>query len=388
MKWCFFMEKIYDAKGDLCMGWTSNDLLIMPILLNILLRKSSEKHPLTLDMLYERLVDYYETSSQRSSLKETISRNLDVLEHFLDTLRVCDYGIYLEGHEDNIISRGYLALTECTLTDSDNPKRHLRAYFISNRLFSNTELDIICNSIWGSAGIDYNLAIGLIRKIGLLGGKNYKASFGSIDYSLHPMSGVDRDELAYSLDKIRRAIEMKKKISLSYGMQEDRFTLSPYSIVSRCGKFYLICYRFRQRIAEYRIDRMHKVKITAEPIKEVHELEDPLAKNYSAQNYLSYHPRMMLGEPIDLYLRVHPSKMESVLEEFEISSSPVLFDGKYRVGVKTTDVHAASWLINFDESVEVDMDHQAGKKVIEKMVDRGLYILKKYAPEYLSENAM
>ena len=78
------------------MGWTSNRQLIVPLLLYILQRESDEEHPMTLDMLCDKLLEYYESDCLRDSLKATISRNIRTLEELLDTLRVCDYGIYPE----------------------------------------------------------------------------------------------------------------------------------------------------------------------------------------------------------------------------------------------------------------------------------------------------
>lgn len=366
------------------MGWTSNRQLIVPLLLYILQRESDEEHPMTLDMLCDKLLEYYESDCLRDSLKATISRNIRTLEELLDTLRVCDYGIYPEKHEKYVISPGYLELAQKKYDDTMNPMSRAKAYYFANRYLSNTEIDLICDSIWCAKGIGYDVAKKLVDKISLLGGHRYKGGYSSVNYSVH-MPRTDCEDMGEILYTIGMAIVSKKKIKLKYNKKDKCIYLSPYGILASWGKYYLICHKKGQEFSWYRIDRMSEVGVTDQDAYPLEQIDDPLATNFSAERFATYYPRMMIGNRIELVLKVKPNKLESVLEEFEPVSEPFLFDDIYRVRVNTTDCHAANWLINFDDSVMLDEEYISAKDVIDIMVERCTCILRRYRPELLAD---
>ena len=134
-------------------------------------------------------------------------------------------------------------------------------------------------------------------------------------------------ELFENIDKIGRAIDTNRKVSLMYKFMGTDFnlhqrweyphTLSPYAMVIRNGFYYLICNNDRYTtLTVYRIDRMTDVKILDDqPVRPVREL-DGYHEGWNLQEFMEHNANMAFGSPVRITFITTEKGVPMVIDAF------------------------------------------------------------------------
>ncbi len=355
------MYHVYDSK------------LILPLVVLILWRDASEETPITIDQIYSKLIVYYEPTRtvKHSTVKRTIKSCLSGIAQLLSVIRIWDKDVFADVYslEDD---ESFMKLEKIAITVPVNIKSHPYAYYFSNRPCSVLELELVCDSIMSSKGIEYSLAKKLLKVVETMGGPDFKSGFKGVTYKKIPK--VDyHSELCKSMPVIRNAIEQSKKITLQYGCKEEVFSLSPYFVVYGFDRYYLICHRYKD-ITHYRIDRMHNVTISDEPLVEIKEIVD----DFSLPSYVMQHPRMMFGDVIEFIAIVDEQMLENMADEFEFYRPyELLENSKVKTYIRSSIGFAVNWFIKCRDVV-IDKSTEGGKILIENMRCQAQYVLDHY----------
>lgn len=157
-------------------------------------------------------------------------------------------------------------------------------YFVEDRSFNQPEVRILMDAVQASAFVTEKKTEELINKISMLAGSKRGTMLKSNITKFSTVKGVN-EGIYYSIDTIVQAIKKKKKISFAYSehnvnrervykldkkdpSQIREYIVNPVTTVIDNGQYYLTCYDDRHggKLANYRIDRMDKVKIQDEDI--------------------------------------------------------------------------------------------------------------------------
>ena len=250
------------------------------------------------------------------------------------------------------------------------------------RDFTDSELRLLIDGLLFSRHIPYSQCKKLVEKIEGLSSENFRSRVKYI--STLPVDKTDNKALFLNIDLLDEAISKKRKITFKYleydtdkkmhiKKREDGsdriYLITPYQMVAREGKYYLICnYDKYDDISNYRVDRITDIKITDEPAKPFKELKWSNKANLNLSDYMKKHPYMYSSDDVTVTFRVVLPMISDVIDLF---GTGVRFSDKDETGVTvttTTNERAMEqFAINYAPDVMVLRPEGLRQKIVEKL---------------------
>lgn len=193
--------------------------------------------------------------------------------------------------------------------------------------FSDAELRWLIDGILYSRNVPHEARKNLIEKLCGLGNAYFRENLNLNKIRWLAADEPVNPELFENIDKIGRAIDTNRKISLIYKYMGTDFELharktspqllNPYAMVIRNGFYYLICNNDRHTdLSVYRIDRMTDVAIMEDqPVRPVREL-DGYRQGWNLQEFMERNAHMAFGEPILITFTTTESGVPNVIDAF------------------------------------------------------------------------
>ena len=210
--------------------------------------------------------------------------------HPMDTVEIIDR-LFREGIEvdrkilyndiDVLNSYGFEILKE-------RGKRN--KYYVMDRSFDLPEIRILMDAVQASAFITERKTEELTGKISTLAGSKRGEVLKESVLRFSTVKSLN-ESVFYSVNTIAEAIDNGKKIVFNYytlNIHKERayrtekndaskikqYKVNPVATVFDNGQYYLVCYDDNHKgLANYRVDRMDKVRITDEDIRENKDIE-------------------------------------------------------------------------------------------------------------------
>ncbi len=300
---------------------TSLQRLKILYLYKILTKQTDEDHPLTMPEIIDKLADAGIFAGRKAIYED------------IEALRT--YGV------DIISGRG-----------------RGTGYFVGSREFELPELKLLADAVSSSSFITQRKSLELLKKIEGLA-SIYEANQISRQVYIADRVKTMNEKIYISVDRIHRAIALKKQISFKYfeydinlkkRYRDGMRFCSPYALTWDSGRYYLVSYYEKRPdiLTNFRVDRMESVEITDIPIKE-------LDKDFSLSEYLSSTISMFSGETRDVRLRFSNFLVNSVIDRFgkQIHFTP---DGDehftFHVKVKA-EAPFFGWLCQFGGNAQI-----------------------------------
>jgi predicted DNA-binding transcriptional regulator YafY len=228
-------------------------------ILQILLEHSDIEHPLTHDMIAERLYNVYGIEIERKAIGRHIN---DLIEMF-------------DKENINKISGDEIIIV------SDKRK----GTYVEKRVFEDSELRMLIDGVLSSKYITAKHSKDLINKLCSLSNKHFKSHVKNI-YSINEWSKTNNHDLFYNIEIIDEAIERKKQICFNYNRYEidkklhknKTHIVSPFQLILNNQRYYLMALEESWKsVGYYRLDRVTDIKIIEDSsltnIKEVEGYE-------------------------------------------------------------------------------------------------------------------
>lgn len=351
------------------MGVTANKKMLPMILLRVLWEHADESHGMTMEQICYYVNEYFEASYKTErGLEKLISKNIKQLNDFFE-----DTNWKLRDDEPLEI------VCECT-PNANRERGYLKKYYIKGRLFSDTELRLLCDGVLFSKGIEEKQANGIIRKLQKLSSKYFGKTFEMIRYT-DVVKRTDNEMLFRMLKVIGAAIKKKRKVSFLYKKNKKskgkRTTVSPYYLVISAGHYYLLCnYDGKDDIARYRLDRIEGVQLLKDEVIKRLESLPGVPYPFRLREYMEEHPRMSFEKPVDVTLSVEEHMLDAVEEEFRLVGEPMILDGKYMVRIRSSKSSICNWIINVTEYIRIE--YVSDLSVIDLLCTRARHILEQY----------
>lgn len=159
-------------------------------------------------------------------------------------------------------------------------------YYVEDRSFNQPEVRILMDAVQASAFVTEKKTEELISKISTLAGSKRGKMLKENITKFSTVKGTN-EVIYYSVDTIVQAINRKRKIGFNYSdynIKRERqyrldkenpqlkrwYVVNPVATFVDHGQYYLVCYDDKHggTLANYRIDRMDKVKVLDEHISE------------------------------------------------------------------------------------------------------------------------
>ena len=199
-----------------------------------------------------------------------------------------------------------------------------------NRDFTKPELRLLIDSLLFSKHLPYSQCKELVEKLGSLSNKYFRAH---MDYIFTmPEDKTDNKQVFLNVDILDEAIDKKKKVTfkyLEYGtdkkqhikLREDGekrvYVVSPYQMVAKEGKYYLICnYDKYDDISNYRVDRITDIEILDEKAKPFEKLKWSDGKRLDLAEYMKKHVYMYASDNTTVKFRIVRPMISDVIDMF------------------------------------------------------------------------
>ena len=282
-------------------------LIIMNIL-DILKKYTDEDHMLSQKEIQDILASEYEMNVDRKAIR----RNL---------MDLIDFGYYINYSENKRI-----------IKDKDGVERESVIFtdFYLKREFTDCELRLLIDSVLFSNYIPYKQGMDLMEKLSGLSSVYFKSRVKHI--SRMPKDRTDNKQLFYNIELLDEAIDKERKVHFHYvEYRSDKklhkrcgedgkvreYTVNPYQLVIREGKYYLICNNDKyDKVSNYRVDRITDMDILEERIKPFNMLKDSDGRPLDLQEYMEKHIYMFAGENIRAVFRITKDCISDVIDMF------------------------------------------------------------------------
>ena len=277
--------------------------------LEILKKYTDEDHRLTQAEIVELLKQDYDMEIDRRTVKSNI---MDLIE----------LGYEIESQETTRMIRNEKTgeVEESTIMSS----------FFLVRDFSKAELRLLIDSLLFSKHLPYSQCKELVMKLEALSNKYFRASMNYI--STMPEDKTNNKQVFYNIDILDEAIGKGRKVSfkyLEYGTdkkqhpkldkngEERVYVASPYQMVAKEGKYYLICnYDPYDDVSNYRIDRITDIEILDVKIKSFEKLKGSNGQRFDLSEYMKKHVYMYSSEDSTVCFRIIKPMISDIIDMF------------------------------------------------------------------------
>ena len=299
-----------------------NQRMKLLYLMKILLDRTDEAHPLTLQELLAALAEYGVKAERKSIYSD------------LELLRA--YGLDVEARP----GKSY-------------------GYYVGKRLFELPELKLLVDAVQSSRLITRKKSRELITKLSSLASSSQAQQLNRQVYVADRSKALN-ESVYYSVDAIHAAIHEKKKIRFRYfdydaakkrvyRREGEEYLQTPLALCWADDNYYLICFSAKhQALVHYRVDRMSDVSLCQEAGDAVDQRRFNVAR-HAKQVFGMYGGEMVLAT-----LAFDPSLINVVLDRFgaDVRLSPK--DGKVeiRVEVSGSPVFLA-WMFQFGDRAQI-----------------------------------
>ena len=337
--------------------------LLPMLILEILKENTDSEHTMTQKDIIEYLKRDYDLTVDRKAVSRNIGNLIDM-----------DLGLqYSE------ITRGSDTAEENTiLTD-----------FYIEREFTDAELRLLIDSILFSKNLPQKQRKELLGKLEKLSNKYFKPHIKHI--KTLPDNVPQNPQLFYTLEILDEAITLKKKVKFKYlDYRTDKklhpkenyqgnpkeYVVSPYQMVARESKYYLICnYDKYNDISNYRVDRISDIAILDESVKPFDSLEGSGGTRLDLSKYMAEHIYMYSGKVSRVTFIIGKQMISDVLDMFGMD---VLFldETDYDVTVQAYVSELA--VKQFAKSFAPDVLILAPKHLADEIVEEAKKTIKAY----------
>ena len=277
--------------------------------LEILKKYTDEDHRLTQAEIVELLKQDYDMEIDRRTVKSNI---MDLIE----------LGYEIESQETTRMIRN-----EKT---GEVEESIIMSSFFLVRDFSKAELRLLIDSLLFSKHLPYSQCKELVMKLEALSNKYFRASMNYI--STMPEDKTNNKQVFYNIDILDEAISKGRKVSfkyLEYGTdkkqhpkldkegEERVYVVSPYQMVAKEGKYYLICnYDYYDDISNYRVDRITEIEILDAKAKPFEKLKWANGKKFDLAEYMKQHVYMYSSEDSTVCFRIVKPMISDIIDMF------------------------------------------------------------------------
>ena len=336
-------------------------LLIFNIL-DILRKYTDENHRLSQKEIEEILKKEYEMVVDRKSVKANL---MDLIEfgyeiEYSESLRMIKNKTTGEMEESYILSDFYMARD---ITDS--------------------ELRLLIDGLLFSTHLPYSQCKNLIGKLENLSNVYFRSRIKHI--ATMPEDKTNNQQLFFNIDILDEAISHGKKVSFKYleydldlktvkkkqaDGKERLYVVSPYQMVAKEGKYYLICnYDKYDDVSNYRIDRITDINILDETIKPFEKLEWSNGQKLNLATYMKEHVYMYSSGSSKVKLRIVNIMLSDIVDMFgkdiKVAKKE---EGYVEVTVQATDQAIVQFAKNYAPDVIVLEPKRIREQVIEELM--------------------
>lgn len=305
------------------MGGMEPKRLALLRILEILQKHSDEKHPLTQENILSLLNKDYGIILERKA----VGRNLSLLKE--------------AGYE--VVSTG-------------------AGCYLSERLFEDSELQLLIDGILASKHINPRHSKELIEKLTMLSSPSYRKAVRNI-YTVNDWDKTENPALFYTIDVIDEAIENGWQIEYDYnkyGPDKKMHITShqygtPYLLILHNQRYYLMSLNEKFKTVFYcRVDRITNIRIFKKAATNIRTISG-FENGIDFKRFSTAMPYMFADQPERVDFLAESWVLDQVIDWFgkDIRITATESEKKFRVSVVSTPNAMEYWALQYSGAVEI-----------------------------------
>ena len=329
-------------------SFEAKKLLIVRIM-QILEYYSDVNHPLKQEEIIQKLYDDYGIEAERKA----VGRNIALLK--------------------DMFERESMRKSAATALIIESDKR--KGVFLDKRLFEDTELRLLIDSVLASKHISEKYSEDLIKKLSTLSNKYFKSNIKHV-YSVKDWDKTENKALFYNIGIIDEAIEKSKQITFDYNKygpdkklrKTSSHTASPYQLILHNQHYYLVFLSENwKNIGHFRLDKITNIEIIDAPLTPLRSLKG-YANGLNYKKYASSLPYMFTDETENVTFVCEKNVIDQVVDWFgknvKITATS---NEKYEVTVTASPNAMEYWAMQYLNYVEILSPTKLRNKIAENV---------------------
>lgn len=264
-----------------------------------------------------------------------------------------EYGIVIER---KAIGRNISLLREAGYEIASTPE----GCYLAERLFEDSELRLLIDSVLSSKHITASHSKELIDKLRSLSNKHFRRHIRNI-YSAGEWDRSENASFFYNIDLIDEAIEAGKMVKYNYNkfgtdkkLHRSSFQrVTPYQMILHNQHYYLMGYSpYWDHMVFHRLDRITNMQLSswdAVPLREVKGYENGI----DYKKLSTTMPYMFHDEPVQIVFEVTPDGVDPVVDWFGKDIRMEESDGKITVTLWCSPNAMVYWGMQYADCVKV-----------------------------------
>ena len=261
--------------------------------------------------------------------------------------------------------------------------------FYLEREFTEAELRLLIDGLLFSNHLPHRQCIQLIEKIEGLSSKYFQSHVKHI--KTLPDTEINNKQLFHTIDILDEAISADRQVSFHYvyfgtdkkahpKLDKDGtplvYTINPYQMAAKDGKYYLICNNDDyDAISNYRIDRIKDVQVLETRRKPFSKLKNSNGEGFNLADYMKNHIYMYASGDTRVKFKTVPAMVTDVLDIF---GKDVRFEEETKDYVVVSASVTEAAMIQFAKSYSPDVVILEPQRLVDQMKDWAKKVKKAY----------
>ena len=233
--------------------------------------------------------------------------------------------------------------------------------YLASREFEPSEIRFLVDAVFSSKTINSKYSRELSKKLSeflsIYQRKQYKYV-----YKADEINRADNKEIFYNIDVISEAIENNKQIEFDYiksgfvcdNEKKHSYKVNPYCLINNQGKYFLVCnYDYFDEIGNYKLERIHNIKILDTPLKPVTQVKG-FENGLDIAKYANENIYMFATKTINATVKIYEnSAIVYVFEWFGKNANLYKKENSIYADITANETSLIYWCLQYGEDIEL-----------------------------------
>ena len=233
--------------------------------------------------------------------------------------------------------------------------------YLASREFEPSEIRFLVDAVFSSKSINSKQSRELAKKLSEFLSVYQRKQYKYV-YKTDELNRTDSKELFYNVDIINEAIENNKQIEFDYirngyksnNTKKHPYIVNPYCLINNQGKYFLVCnYDYFDEIGNYKLERIHNIKILDTPIKSVTQVKG-FENGLDIAKYVNENIYMFATKTINATVKIHREEAANYVEEwFGKNASLYEKENSIFADITANETSLIYWCLQYGEDIEL-----------------------------------
>lgn len=233
--------------------------------------------------------------------------------------------------------------------------------YLASREFEPSEIRFLVDAVFSSKSINSKQSRELAKKLSEFLSVYQRKQYKYV-YKTDELNRTNSKELFYNVDIINEAIENNKQIEFDYirngyksnNTKKHPYIVNPYCLINNQGKYFLVCnYDYFDEIGNYKLERIHNIKILDTPIKPVTQVKG-FENGLDIAKYANENIYMFATKTINATVKIHREEAANYVEEW-FGKNANLYEKENSIfaDITANETSLIYWCLQYGEDIEL-----------------------------------